>query len=91
MTAPGAAPPHPVRARHLRQPDLPLSLGVQAELDQPAQQLPARSTTSTSIASSVTTWPASTASRASPAASGPSPASTASALAATPSSPYSST
>src|SRR3984957_8118981 len=37
----GASPPHPVRAAHLRQPDLPLSLGVQAQLDQPPQQVPA--------------------------------------------------
>jgi hypothetical protein len=41
MTALGASPPHPVLAGHLRQPDLTLSLGIQGELDQPAQQLPA--------------------------------------------------
>jgi hypothetical protein len=29
---------HPVGAGHLRQPDLPLRLGIQPELDQPAQQ-----------------------------------------------------
>ena len=41
MTGLGAGPPHPVGPGHLRQPDLPLSLDVQPELDQPAQQLPA--------------------------------------------------
>ena len=41
MTPLGAGPPHPVGAGHLRQPDLPLSLAVQGQLDQPAQQLPA--------------------------------------------------
>ncbi len=38
----GASPPHPVGAGHLRQPDLALRLGIQGELDQPAQQLPAQ-------------------------------------------------
>ena len=41
MTPPGAGPPHPVGAGHLRQPDLALSLGIQAELDHPAQQIAA--------------------------------------------------
>ena len=41
MTALSAAPPHPVGTCHLRQPDLPVRLGIQGELDQPAQQLPA--------------------------------------------------
>ena len=41
MTPLSAAPPHPVLAGHLRQPDLALSLAIQAELDHPAQQIPA--------------------------------------------------
>ena len=41
MTPLGAGPPHPVLAGHLRQPDLALSLAIQAELDHPAQQIPA--------------------------------------------------
>ena len=41
MTPLSQPPRHPVSAGHLRQPDLPLRLGVQSELDQPAQQLPA--------------------------------------------------
>ncbi len=41
MTALSPSPPHPVLPGHPRQPDLTLSLGVQGQLDQPAQQLPA--------------------------------------------------
>ena len=41
MTALSPGPRHPVPAGHPRQPDLTLSLGIQAQLDQPAQQLPA--------------------------------------------------
>ena len=41
MTALGPGPRHPVRTGHLRHPDLGRGLPVQAELDQPAQQLPA--------------------------------------------------
>jgi hypothetical protein len=41
MTTLAAGPPHPVGTGHPRQPDLPLSLPVQRQLDQPAQQLPA--------------------------------------------------
>ena len=41
MTALSPGPRHPVPAGHPRQPDLTLSLGIQAQLNQPAQQLPA--------------------------------------------------
>ena len=41
MTGLGTSPLHPVLTGHPRQPDLTLSLGVQGQLDQTAQQLPA--------------------------------------------------
>ena len=41
MTGLGTSPLHPVLTGHPRQPDLPLRLGIQGQLDQTAQQLPA--------------------------------------------------